>query len=222
MFAAQAPDPHDTPWGLSGPVLDRFLGFCQKERRLRNHLLCRPGEDPGNLVYLIRGEVSVYSMGECGRELALGEFRSGDFLGEIGFFHPTGPREVYIRAKTPVEYACIDMEHFRELMKTDLAQDAPHLLYALGNQLARRLLDTRRRASSLALMDVESRIRRALWELHVQCPYEHPEGPAVKVSRKDLASRVGCTREVSGRVIKRLAKEGWLQDYGKILVLRGN
>jgi CRP/FNR family cyclic AMP-dependent transcriptional regulator len=206
-------------WGLSPETLDRFLGFCEIQSRPKNHVLTRPGDCSGDLMYMISGEVTVFAMEEGERELTLGEFRAGDFIGEIGIFFPTGPRGVYIRAKTAVEYAEISATQFKKLMRGALAKEAANLLFAIGAQLSRRLLETRRKASSLALMDVETRIRRALWEIHAELPHKHSEGPAVRISRKDLASRVGCTREVSGRVIKRLADQGWLADHGKVLVL---
>lgn len=207
-------------WVLSQETLNRFLGFCEIQSRSKNHMLTRPGDCSGNLMYMISGEVTVYAMEEGERELTLGEFRAGDFIGEIGIFFPTGPRGVYIRAKTAVEYAEISASQFKRLMHGALSKEAANMLFAIGAQLSRRLLETRRKASSLALMDVESRIRRALWEIHAELPYKHTDGPAVRISRKDLASRVGCTREVSGRVIKRLSDQGWLVDQGKVLVLK--
>lgn len=209
----------EKPWEISPEVISRFLQHCTQQAHPKNFVLCRPGDSSGTLLYLVRGSVSVLALEDGDRELTLGEFHSGDFIGEVGLFLPTGPRGVFIRAKTPVEVAEIGTAKFKDLLKNDLSDDAAVLLYAIGVQLSKRLLDTRRKASSLALLDVESRIRRALWDLHAEAPFVHADGPAVRISRKDLASRVGCTREVSGRVLKRLAQKGWLADHGKILVL---
>ena len=210
----------DPSWSVSPAQVDRFLQYCTRQERGKNHVLCRPGDQAGSLLYLISGSVSVLALEDGDRELTLGEFHAGDFIGEVGLFLPTGPRGVFIRAKTPLEVPEIDTEKFKRLLQKELANDAAVLLYAIGTQLSRRLLDTRRKASSLALLDVEGRIKRALWDLHADNAYPHAEGPAVHISRRDLASRVGCTREVSGRIIKRLAEKGWLADYGKVLVLK--
>lgn len=206
-------------WDIPQSTLNKFLTFCNIDEKPRNHIICRPGDRSGDLMYMVSGEVVVYAKdGE--RELTLGEFRAGDFIGEIGIFFPTGPRGVFIRSKTNVEYAQVPVAKFKRLLKGQLSKEASTLLFAIGAQLSRRLLETRRKASSLALMDVEARIKRALLDLNAEAPYQHGEGPAVKISRKDLASRVGCTREVAGRMVKRLEEEKWLKSYGKVLVLK--
>lgn len=207
-------------WSLSDQSLARFLSFCERSERQRNTVLCRPGDQSGNLFYIIEGTVSVVVKENDERELILGEFHSGEFVGEIGLFIPTGPRGVFIRAKNTVKVAEISCDKLRRLMARDLKDDAGVLLFAIATQLSRRLLETRRKASGLALLDVETRIRRALWDLYQETPYKLEEGPAVRVSRRELAARVGCSREVSGRVIKKLADLGWLTDRGKILLLR--
>lgn len=207
--------------GLPKATLSRFLGFCNIENRPRHHIMCRPGDQSSDVMYIVSGEVTVYAMEDGERELTLGEFRAGDFIGEIGIFFPTGPRGVFIRAKTNVEYAQISTAKFKKLIKGPLEKEAAIILFSIGAQLSRRLLETRRKASSLALMDVEARIKRALWDLHAELPYAHVKGPAVRITKKELASRVGCTREVSGRVIKRLTAQGWLLNEGKVLVLKG-
>lgn len=210
----------DTSWDVEPAMVERFLQYCSRQSHPKNFVLCRPGDRAGTLLYLVKGSVSVLALEDGDRELTLGEFHAGDFIGEVGLFLPTGPRGVFIRAKTPVEVAEVDTKKFKDLLKTDLSEDAAVLLYVIGVQLSKRLLETRRKASSLALLDVEGRIKRALWDLHEETPLPHEDGPAVKISRRDLASRVGCTREVSGRVVKKLAQRGWLDDHGKVLVLR--
>ena len=217
MRRAQSLNPD---WSLSNQALDRFLSFCNRSERHKNAVLCRPGDQSGNLIYIIEGTVSVVVKEDDDRELILGEFHSGEFVGEIGVFIPTGPRGVFIRAKNTVKIAEISCEKLHRLMANDLREDAAVLLFAMATQLSRRLLETRRKASGLALLDVETRIRRALWDLYHETPHDLEEGPAVRISRRELASRVGCSREVSGRVIKKLADRGWLTDRGKVLLLR--
>ena len=210
----------DSAWSLSPAIVSRFLEHCTRRERGKRQVLCRPGDQSGTMLYLIKGSVSVMVMEEGDRELILGEFHEGDFIGEISLFFPIGPRGVFIRAKTPVEVAEIDTETFKALLLGPLAPDAAILLYSIGSQLARRLLETRRKASSLALLDVEGRIKRALVDLFHDTPFPDSQGPAVHISRRELAARVGCTREVSGRIVKRLSEKGWLVDKGKVLLLK--
>ncbi|HBK55337.1 MAG TPA: transcriptional regulator Crp, partial [Xanthomonadales bacterium] len=68
------------------------------------------------------------------------------------------------------------------------------ILYAIGAQISKRLLETSRKASRLAFMDVSNRIARTLLDL-CQEPdaMSHPQGTQIKVSRQELARIVGCS-----------------------------
>ena len=96
------------------------------------------------------------------------------------------------------------------------------MLYGIGSQLARRLRDTSRKASSLAFLDVSDRIVRTLNDL-AQEPeaLSHPQGTQLRISRQELARLVGCSREMAGRVLKKLQADEKLHARGKTLVLYG-
>jgi CRP/FNR family cyclic AMP-dependent transcriptional regulator len=49
----------------------------------------------------------------------------------------------------------------------------------------------------------------------------HPQGTQLKVSRQELARLVGCSREMAGRVLKKLQVDGKLHARGKTVVLYG-
>ena len=102
------------------------------------------------------------------------------------------------------------------------ATTAPRLLYAIGSQLSQRLLDTSRKAGRLAFLDVTDRIVRTLHDLAREPDaMSHPQGTQMRVSRQELARLVGCSREMAGRVLKKLEAEGMLHARGKTLVLYG-
>ena len=103
-----------------------------------------------------------------------------------------------------------------------LSADAPKLLYAIGAQLSRRLLDTSRKASRLAFLDVTDRIIRTLHDLAKEPEsMSHPQGTQLRVSRQEIARLVGCSREMAGRVLKKLQADGLLHARGKTIVLYG-
>lgn len=107
-------------------------------------------------------------------------------------------------------------------MTGPLAADAPKVLYVIGAQLSKRLLETSRKASRLAFLDVGSRIIRALHDL-CQEPdaMSHPQGTQIRVSRQEIARIVGCSREMAGRVLKQLQEQGLLHARGKTIVVYG-
>ena len=182
----------------------------------------RPGDAATTLYFVISGSVSIINEEEDGRELVLGYFGAGQFVGEMGLFIESDKREVTLRTRTACELAEIGHERFYDLLMTRLSTDAPKLLYSIGAQISRRLLDTSRKAGRLAFLDVTDRIVRTLHDL-AQEPeaMSHPQGTQIRVSRQELSRLVGCSREMAGRVLKKLQADGILHARGKTVVLCG-
>ncbi len=92
----------------------------------------RPGDAATTLYFVISGSVSIINEEEDGRELVLGYFGAGQFVGEMGLFIESDRREVTLRTRTACELAEIGHERFYDLLMTRLATDAPKLLYSIG------------------------------------------------------------------------------------------
>jgi CRP/FNR family cyclic AMP-dependent transcriptional regulator len=211
-----------SPLAPDQATLDRFLAHCHRRRYPTRTDVFRPGDPAGTLYYVITGSVSVITEEEDGRELVLGYLGTGEFVGEMGLFIETERREVALRTRVPCELAEISYERLYQLVAGPLVNDAPKLLYAIGVQLSRRLLDTSRKASRLAFLDVTDRIVRTLHDLSKEPEaMSHPQGTQLRVSRQELARLVGCSREMAGRVLKKLQVEEKLHARGKTVVLYG-
>lgn len=203
-------------------ALDRFLAHCHRRRYPARTDVFRPGDPAGTLYYVINGSVSIITEEDDDRELILGYFGAGEFVGEMGLFIETDRREVALRTRVPCELAEITYERLYQLLEGQLGADATKLLYAIGAQLSRRLLDTSRKAGRLAFLDVTDRIVRTLHDLAREPEaMSHPQGTQLRVSRQELARLVGCSREMAGRVLKKLQVDGQLHARGKTVVLYG-
>ena len=140
----------------------------------------------------------------------------------MGLFIQSDVREVILRTRTPCELAEISYERLYQLFEGSLIGDATQIVYAIGAQLSRRLLDTSRKAGRLAFLDVTDRIIRTLHDLTREPEaMSHPDGTQLRVSRQELARLVGCSREMAGRVLKKLQADGKLHARGKTVVLYG-
>jgi len=180
----------------------------------------RPGDPASTMYYVISGSVSIITQGDNDHELILGYFGPGEFVGEMGLFIESDVREVILRSRTQCTLAEISYERLFQLLEDPTHQDSIAILYAIGAQLSRRLLDTSRKAGRLAFLDVSDRIVRALHDLAGEADaMSHPQGTQMKISRQELARLVGCSREMAGRVLKKLQAEGKLHARGKTLVL---
>jgi CRP/FNR family cyclic AMP-dependent transcriptional regulator len=211
-----------SPLDLDKATLARFLDHCHRRKYPNRTDVFRPGDAATTLYYVVTGSVSVISEESEDRELVLSYANPGDFVGEMGLFVKADKRVVTLRTRSPVELAEISYERLHQLLTGPLSADAPKLLYVIGAQLSKRLLETSRKASRLAFLDVGSRIVRALHDL-CQEPdaMSHPQGTQIRVSRQELARIVGCSREMAGRVLKQLQEQGLLHARGKTIVVYG-
>jgi len=211
-----------SPLDLDRVTLTRFLDQCHRRKYPNRTDVFRPGDSASTLYYVVSGAVSIISEEADERELVLGYANPGDFVGEMGLFVKADKRVVTLRTRSPVELAEISYERLHQLLTGPLSADAPKLLYVIGAQLSKRLLETSRKASRLAFLDVGSRIVRALHDL-CQEPdaMSHPQGTQIRVSRQELARIVGCSREMAGRVLKQLQEQGLLHARGKTVVIFG-
>jgi len=211
-----------SPLAPTAATLDRFLAHCHRRRYPPRTDVFRPGDPAGTLYFVISGSVSIITEESDGRELVLGYFGNGEFVGEMGLFIESDRREVILRTRTPCELAEISYERLYQLFDGPLSGDAIQIVYAIGAQLSLRLLDTSRKAGRLAFLDVTDRIIRTLHDLAQESDaMSHPQGTQLRVSRQELARLVGCSREMAGRVLKKLQAEGQLHARGKTVVLYG-
>ena len=211
-----------SPLALDIATIDRFLAHSHRRRYPARTDVFRPGDPAGTMYYVVSGSVSIIAEEDEDRELVLGYYGAGEFVGEMGLFIESDKREVILRTRTPCELAEISYERLHQLFLGPLSTDAPKLLYAIGSQISRRLLHTSRKASRLAFLDVTDRIIRTLHDLAKEPEsMSHPQGTQLRVSRQEIARLVGCSREMAGRVLKKLQADGLLHARGKTIVLYG-
>lgn len=218
----QPPKLVNSPLAPDSATMSRFLDHCHRRRYPSRSDVFRPGAPAASLYYVINGSLSVISEEADGRELVLGYVNAGEFIGEMGLFFAADERNVVARTRTQCELAEINYERLLQLFTGPLQAECPRILYAIGLQLSKRLLDTSRKASRLAFLDVTGRIVRTLHDLCTEPDaMSHPQGTQIRVSRQELARIVGCSREMAGRVLKQLQEQGVLHARGKTVVVYG-
>lgn len=200
------------------PHLDYFLSQCHRRRYPSKTTLIYAGDKSDSLFYIIKGTVSVIIEDDDGREMIMSYLNSGDFFGELGLFDTLETRSAWVKTKTECEVAEISYNRFR-----DITQNDPRVLYFIGEQMASRLRATTRKVGDLAFLDVTGRVARTLLDLCEQPgALTHPEGMQIKMTRQEMASIVGCSREMVGRVLKSLEEQGLVSVKGKTTVVYGS
>jgi len=216
-------EPVKTELAMDDVALSAFLSHTHKHRYPAKTDVFRPGDPASTLFYVISGSLTINTEEPDGRELVLGYVNPGEFIGEMGLFFKVNRREVVLRTKGPCELAEIGYDLLRYLFSHQLSQEEPKIMFAIGAQISKRLLETSRKASRLAHLDVANRILRTLHDLSREPDaIRHPDGMQLKVSRQELARITGCSREMAGRVLKQLQQKNLLTARGKTVILFGS
>jgi CRP/FNR family cyclic AMP-dependent transcriptional regulator len=211
-----------TPPPQQPEYLKRLLTFCHIRRYPAKTVFIHPGDSADVLYYLVQGSVTVLIEDEEGREIILDYLNKGEFIGEMGMFHPQNRRSVMVRTRAPCQLAEISYSRLDQLVQTDLKDYAKDIFYALGRQLTMRLLATSRKVGHLAFLDVTGRIARTLLDLCKQPDsMTHPDGMQIRITRQEIGRIVGCSREMAGRVLKNLEEQGLISVKGKTIVVFG-
>lgn len=202
--------------------LQPFLSFCQTNDYVKNVDFIRVGGTADNLYYMVEGSVAVLLDDQERRELVLTYLYEGEFIGEMGLFIPQDSRNVIVRTRTRCRIAEINYRHLDQLLDRELKPVAKEFLYAIGSQLSKRLRQTSSKVEGLAFHDVAARIRGTLLDLCTQPgAITHPEGTQIRLSRQELGRIVGCSREMAGRVLKKMEQQGLVKVKGMTIVVLG-
>jgi CRP/FNR family cyclic AMP-dependent transcriptional regulator len=197
--------------------VDEFLSHCHRRRYPAKSTLIYAGDKSDSLYYIVKGSVTVVIEDDEGREMIVAYLNDGDFIGEMGLFDAEDSRSAWIRAKTECEVAEISYTKFHEISEAH-----PEFLFALGEQMAKRLRKTTRKVGDLAFLDVTGRVARTLLDLCKEPDaMTHPDGMQIKITRQEIGRIVGCSREMVGRVLKTLEDQGLVTAKGKTIVVYG-
>ncbi|MEH6502426.1 MAG: cAMP-activated global transcriptional regulator CRP [Cycloclasticus sp.] len=212
--------------GMSDETFKRFISFCHRHEYPNKTDIIQPGDDADTLYYFIEGSAYVRVDEVDGHEFILANLSRGDFIGEAGFFEPNekrDKRDVFVQTCSVCRLAGISYSRLSSLLQNELKEESNEIIIALGRQLAKRLLQTSRKAGHLAFLDVSGRVARTLIDLtEIPEAMTHPDGMQIRVTRQDIGRMVGCSREMAGRVLKSMGEEGLIEVAGKTILVKRN
>ena len=158
-------------------------------------VLVTEGERTDALYFILEGRVRAYVGDASGREVVLSIMGPGEYFGEIAF--DQGPRSASVITLEQCRLLTVPRAQFADFVARNPAF-ANHFI----NKLIRQVRLLTENVRSLALMDAYGRVARFLLESAVKKDGLHyvPE----RFTQADIASRVGCSREMVSRILKDL------------------
>lgn len=202
---------------LEQPAVQAFAQQAHKRSFAPKHTIIHAGDPPHSLYLILEGSVSVMLEDSNGREIVLAYLGPGDFFGELCLFPEQEARTAIVRTRHPTLAAEMSYAAFM-----DFTKHYPEVMFSLAGQLATRLRETTGRLVDLTFLDVTGRMARTLLNLvKKRDAIAHERGTVIKTSRQELARIVGCSREMAGRVLKRLEEDGMISSKGRSILILG-
>ena len=178
----------------------------------KNSRVIDEGNEATALFVVVSGRLKVLRSDADGNELTLNTLAEGDIFGELALLDDK-PRSGTVVALEPCRLLMISKDDFRSLVHhPDVAL---RLLQRLADKI-RRLSDT---AFLFATGDVFMRLRALLTDLAQ--PRDNLRIIEEPLTQREIASRIGCTRERVTAVMKAIVEGGYVEiDDRRRIVLR--
>lgn len=183
------------------------------ERKFRKGMIIFHEGDPGEGFHYVKsGKVKVLRTSDDGREHIIKILTAGEIFAEVLLFN----NQPYPATAVAVEASCIGMIRNFDLEKLVLSNN--ELALQLIKALSQRLLYAQQKIKNLALNDVMSRTVEVLLRLSQEQGTVGTNGIielTLDLSRQDLASLVGTTRETITRTLSSLKKDKCIDFDGQ-------
>ena len=170
------------------------------------------GDKPDSIFVILEGRVKAYVSDDAGREVLLSMMGPGEYFGEVAL--DEGPRSASVISVEPVVLSVIPLADLDRFIRDNPAF-ASHFIH----RLLARIRTLTKNVGSLALVDAYGRVARLLLESAVTKGGVQfvPE----RLTQADIASRVGCTREMVSRILKDLVRREYISlEADRIVIHR--
>ncbi len=173
-------------------------------------ILVTEGEKTNALYIIIEGRVRAYVSDANGREAVLSVMGPGEYFGELSY--DRGPRSASVVTIEACRLLVVPHADFASFVEGNPAF-ANHFIH----KLIRHIRALTQNVRSLALMDAYGRVARLLLESSVKKGGEVfiPE----RLTQAEIASRVGCSREMVSRIFKDLVQGNYITVEAERIVI---
>lgn len=199
---------------LKDPQLKEIAARCKSAHFKKGDVVFHKTDLSTDLYIVNAGSLKAVLADDEGDEIVLAHFGKGAFFGELSLLDGKG-RSATIVADGDVELSVLNKDVFLDLLYKD-----PKISVELMSTLVDRLRKADDLIESLAFLEVGERLVKAL--LDAAAAGKVPGGnflKAGKLTHKELAARIGSSREAVSKCMKVLSTKGITKEAdGNILI----
>ena len=195
---------------LSEAELKAIAPHAMERSCPKNVIVVAEGDSTDSLFVILSGRVRIYASDQDGHEVVFGTQGPGEYFGEMVL--DGGVRSASVMTLEKSRFLVVPRPQLRELIAAN-----PEFALNMMKKLISRVRTLTASVKSLALMDVYGRVAHLLLEMAEQ----KDDGLVIeeRLTQQELASRVGASREMVGRILKDLTDGGYLSLHRNRMVI---
>ncbi len=155
----------------------------------KKQIIYTEGNQPSRLFYVVKGKARSYKVNDDGKELVVGLFNEGDFIGHIALLEGGAYKET-AEAITDCELAIIPKSDFDALVHNNFP-----VAKRLIQLLAKNITDMEQQLLNLAYSSLRKKVAEALVSIYRKYHTEGDDKFSIALSRENLASIAGTAKE---------------------------
>lgn len=190
-------------------MLEISLTITQREYG-KNEVIYLEGEESEKLFIINKGKVKLTKLSEAGKEQIIRVLGPGEFMGELSLFTDS-PLNSNAEALEPTTVCIVNGNKINSLI-----EKRPSIALKLLKEMSIRLEKAENQIQALAVQDVEQRLANTLISMADDNNFIN-----LTISKKDLASHLGMSRETLSRKLTIFQNKGWIKQEGqrKVMIL---
>jgi CRP-like cAMP-binding protein/CheY-like chemotaxis protein len=196
--------------GNKGTDLKKLLTDARRTIAVKKkHQIYQEGRYANALYYITRGSVKTYKTNQEGREFITGLHKPDDFIGYLDLMKEGNYSESAM-ALEDAELCVINQQDFFNLIHTN-----QEVAIQFIKMLSRDVADREATLLKLAYNSVRKRVAESLVILYRKYCAEGQRTPTISVSREDLSSLAGASKETVIRTLSDFKDEKLINISGR-------
>jgi CRP/FNR family transcriptional regulator, cyclic AMP receptor protein len=197
--------------------LDSLTNERNTNRFKKKQVIYKEGNNPFYLYYIIKGKVKTLKTHEDGKDLVVGLYTEGDFLGYITLLEGTVYKET-AETMEDTEVALIPKKDFEDLINRN-----PAIAKKFINLLAKNLSEKEQQLLGIAYNTLRKKVAEALISLQKKYHTNKSKPFYIDITRDELASIAGTATESLIRTLSDFKAEKLVEiKDGKISIINEN
>ncbi len=193
--------PDNLPVPVSNQTIEKLTLNINTTTYQKKTVVYKQGKRPDYVYYIVKGKVRTYKVHEEGRQLVIGLYSSGDFLGYNALFEETPYKEIAETTELS-ELVCIPRTDFENMVYKNQT-----VANKLLKMLAKNVTEHEQQLIGNAYNTLRKKVAGALISLEKKYKSDNGQRYCIDMSRNDIAAIAGTAAESLIRTLNEFKNE---------------